>query len=117
MAGVVVGFVTVPTRELAATIAKALVSTRVAACVNTIQGITSTYMWEGKVEEDSELLLMIKTQDTMKEQVIQRVTELHTYDVPEVIFTDVTGGLPAYLKWVQTEAVGTTAQARPPPSS
>mmetsp|Transcript_708 Transcript_708/g.1855 ORF Transcript_708/g.1855 Transcript_708/m.1855 type:complete len:157 (+) Transcript_708:60-530(+) len=98
--GVSFCFVTAPSKEVANKLADALVHEKLAACVNVIPGIQSTYLWEGKVERDEELLLMIKTRSSLTTQVAKFVEKNHGYDVPEVICTEVTDGLPAYLKWV-----------------
>jgi uncharacterized protein involved in tolerance to divalent cations len=98
--GLSICYVTVPDEELANKLASKLVETKLAACVNIIPGIKSTYFWEGKVAQDSELLLMIKTRNSLREDLISFVKENHSYTLPEVICTDIVAGSPAYLKWV-----------------
>lgn len=93
-------YVTAPTMEVAKKIAHGLVSSRLAACANIVPGITSVYHWKGKIEEDSELLLMIKTQTPLVPQVIDAVRGLHPYEVPEVISVPITAGYEDYLAWI-----------------
>lgn len=93
-------FITVATAEEAERIACALVEERLAACANLIPGITSIYRWEGKVQREPEALLIVKTTDARLAALIQRVKELHSYQVPEIIALPVTGGSPEYLAWL-----------------
>ncbi|KAF2349901.1 Divalent ion tolerance protein CutA [Trinorchestia longiramus] len=93
-------YVTVPNPDVAKTIARGLVRNRLAACVNIIPGVTSVYEWEDKIEEDSELILMIKSRCSKIEELTEFVKKNHPYDVCEVITTPITGGNPAYLSWL-----------------
>ena len=90
--------------EHADAIADKLVETRLAACVNAIPGVVSTYRWEGKVEKDQETTLLIKTRQALIGDVVAAIREVHPYDVPEVIAMPLLGaGEPSYLAWVGTE--------------
>ncbi|WP_133513111.1 divalent-cation tolerance protein CutA [Candidatus Thiosymbion oneisti] len=93
-------FCTCPDEKTAAKIAEALVVERLAACVNRLPGLTSAYLWQGKVERDTETLLLIKTTNARFEALRMRLCALHPYELPEVIAIPVTKGLPAYLRWV-----------------
>jgi periplasmic divalent cation tolerance protein len=77
--------VTVPNLEEAKKIARILVESRLAACVNIIHNILSIYRWKGKIEEDNEYLLLIKTIEENNEQIIQKILEIHSYENPECI--------------------------------
>ncbi len=95
---------TCPDAETAATIALTLIDERLAACVSRIPGIASTYRWEGKVHQDNEVLLLIKTTRERFDALRARLVELHPYDVPELIALEITDGLPAYLDWLAHES-------------
>merc|ERR1719187_818868 len=93
-------FVTAPNADKAKEIAGGLVSHKLAACVNIIPGITSVYEWEGKIETDSEVLMMIKSRTSRLEELTEFVKKNHPYDVCEVITTSIEGGNQEYLKWI-----------------
>lgn len=90
----------VPSAEVANDIARALVTESLAACVNIVPAITSVYRWEGKVVQDAELLLVIKTRDERYAALEKRIVELHPYSVPEVIALGIEKGSPRYLEWI-----------------
>jgi len=94
---------TVPNSEVAERIARELVTARLAACVNIVPGLRSIYSWQGKVCDDAELLLIIKTTHEQLETMASRIQQLHPYENPEVINVPVGGGLLAYLDWVRQE--------------
>uniref|UniRef100_A0A8D2PUF6 Protein CutA n=1 Tax=Zosterops lateralis melanops TaxID=1220523 RepID=A0A8D2PUF6_ZOSLA len=93
-------FVTCPNQSVATELARALVQQRLAACVNIVPGITSVYTWQGKLEEDSEVLLMIKTRSSRVPELTEYVRSHHPYEVPEVVALPVAQGNPPYLRWV-----------------
>jgi periplasmic divalent cation tolerance protein len=92
--------VTVPAQSEADTIAEALISERLAACVNIIPGLTSVYRWEGKVLRESELLLVIKTTSDRYSELQARVKQLHSYTTPEIIALEFTNASEDYLAWI-----------------
>ena len=94
-------FVTAPDEATARGIASALVEERLAACVNVVPGLTSIYRWEGRVVEDAEALLIVKTTEEALGALEARVRELHPYEVPEVVAVPVEGGSEHYLAWVK----------------
>ncbi|KAM8793813.1 protein CutA [Eudromia elegans] len=94
-------FVTCPSEKVAKELARALVEKRLAACVNVVPQVTSIYEWKGKVEEDNEVLLMIKTRSSRIPALAEFVRSVHPYEVAEVIAVPVTQGNPPYLRWVQ----------------
>ena len=96
-------WVTAPDAEQGATLARALVEDHLVACVNVVPGVRSIYRWEGSVQEDSEVLLIMKTRAQLVDALTARVEALHPYDVPEVVAVDVAGGSAAYLDWVVGE--------------
>ncbi|ESS32443.1 divalent cation tolerance protein, CutA1 family protein [Toxoplasma gondii VEG] len=96
-----VAYVTCKDKTQAEEVASKLVENRLAACVNIVPGITSIYEWEGKMEKDEEVLLIVKTRKELAAEVVAAVRKWHSYDVPEVIFLDVAGGNEPYLDWVK----------------
>ncbi len=92
---------TCPDTESARRIAHALVDERLAACVNRLLGVTSVYRWQGRTQEDAEILLLMKTTRARLPALRDRLAALHPYAVPELIAVPVTDGLPAYLDWLR----------------
>src|SRR5262249_37885876 len=92
--------VTAPNREAASRIAEAVVGSRLAACVNILGGIESIYRWEGKINRDSEILLIIKTTDERYAELEAQIKSLHSYTTPEVLAIRVERGSEAYLRWL-----------------
>ena len=93
-------FATTGSEEQALSIARALVSERLAACVNIVGPIRSVYRWQDAIEDEREFLLIIKTRATLYVKVELRVRELHTYEVPEVLALTADRGSPPYIKWL-----------------
>jgi periplasmic divalent cation tolerance protein len=97
---------TIGSAEEAQALAAALIERRLAACVQVVGPIRSTYRWQGRVQEDEEHLLLCKVPEDRVEEAIAAIEELHAYDVPEVLAFRVESGSPAYLDWVEREATG-----------
>ncbi|XP_026456767.1 protein CutA, chloroplastic-like isoform X2 [Papaver somniferum] len=97
----VVVYVTVPTKEAGKKLAESIVTEKLAACVNRVPGVESVYQWEGKIQTDSEELLIIKTRESLLEPLEEHVKVNHEYDVPEVIAIPITGGSLQYLEWLK----------------
>jgi len=93
--------VTTSSKDQAVTIANALVSEQLAACANIIERIESVYRWEGKIVQDSESLLIIKTTDGRYDNLERRVKQLHSYSTPEVIAIKIERGSSEYLRWLE----------------
>lgn len=96
----VVCFSTIDSEKEALKIAKALVESHLAACVNIIPKVTSVYEWKEEICEETELLLIIKTQQARLKELKAALEDLHPYDVPEFIALPIVDGLPDYLGWV-----------------
>jgi len=94
---------TCPDRETADRIAAALVEERLAACVNVLAGVRSTYRWEGRLRCDDETLLIIKTTANRLQRATERLAELHPYELPELIAVEAAGGSSAYLDWIAAQ--------------
>ena len=86
--------------EEASKLAEALVARRLAACVNRIEGIVSTYRWKRAVQQDAETLLLIKTTTERLEQLEASIKELSRYELPEILAVPIHGGSLEYLEWV-----------------
>lgn len=86
-------------------IADKLIQEKLAACVNIIEGVTSLFWWEGKVDQASEVLLIIKTQKTLFKKLEKAVKSAHSYTVPEIIALPVVAGNTDYLKWIKKTVV------------
>lgn len=97
----IVVYITAPNEDEAANIAKALVASRLAACVNIVKNIRSIYSWQGKVEDDSEVLMIVKTRKALFDKLSNTVINLHSYDVPEVIAIPIIDGSANYLTWLR----------------
>lgn len=97
-------YCTCPDAASARRIAEILVGERLAACVNQLPGIRSTYRWEGAVHSDAEELLLIKTTGARLDALKHRLLELHPHDVPELIAVPVTHGHEAYIDWVRQQS-------------
>ncbi len=95
-------FCACPDRETALGLARTLVEERLAACVNLIADVTSVYRWEGEIQEDGEVLLLIKTTGERVAALTERLRELHPYEVAEIIAVPISEGLTDYLSWITT---------------
>lgn len=97
----VIIFCTCPDDDtVAKQIAEQLVSTRLAACVNILPGVQSVYTWQGKVTQDNEKLLIIKTRSELYPKLENKIKEIHPYELPEIIMVTLDKGLPGYLNWI-----------------
>lgn len=93
--------ITTPNEDMAAEIAKALVQTQLAACANIIKDVRSIYSWQGKVQDDREVLMIVKTRRGLFDRLESKVKELHSYEVPEIIALPVIIGSEDYLRWLR----------------
>lgn len=99
----IVVFVTTGSEDEAARIAKKLVGEKLAACVNILPGVRSIFQWQGKVCEENETLMIIKTHDRRFKELERTVKEEHSYDVPEIIALPILAGSKEYLGWIREE--------------
>ncbi|MBI2909145.1 MAG: divalent-cation tolerance protein CutA [Chloroflexi bacterium] len=90
-------------KEDAERIARVLVERRLAACVQIIGPIDTTYWWKGKVERNPEWLCLIKTRGDLYAEVERTIKEMHPYEVPEIVAVPIVEGLREYLEWVSKE--------------
>ncbi|MDZ7780862.1 MAG: divalent-cation tolerance protein CutA [Gemmatimonadota bacterium] len=101
--GISVVLITAPDTDVAERVGRVLVDEHLAACVNLVPGVTSLFRWEGSVEKEAEVLMVVKSTSDGFERLRRRVIELHPYDSPEVIELPVGGGDERYLAWVREE--------------
>lgn len=101
--GVLLVLTNCPDEATAAKIRRELVEERLAACVNQLGPVQSTYRWQGSVEEAGEITLLIKTTRGRYAALESRIRQLHPYSVPEIVAIAVERGAPDYLSWVDSE--------------
>ena len=94
---------TFPTAEAAAEAGHELVAARLAACVNIIPGMRSIYRWEGKIAQDSEAVMIIKTRASLAEAAIAATRQRHSYTNPALLVVPIEGGSADYLGWLMQE--------------
>ena len=99
----IVILVTASSEEEAKKIARSLVEKRLVACVNIIKDVQSVFRWKGKISDEKELLLIIKTRKKLYKNVEEEVKRLHSYEVPEVIALPIVLGSMDYLYWIDSE--------------
>jgi len=99
----VVVLLTAPDAGVGGGLARTLVEERLAACVNVVPGVRSIYRWEGRIEEEAEVLLIAKTRADRCDALAARVRAIHPYALPEVLVLPACGGSADYLAWVAAE--------------
>ncbi|MBW2016199.1 MAG: divalent-cation tolerance protein CutA [Deltaproteobacteria bacterium] len=106
MSGYLQVFVTVEKREEAERIAGRLLEERLAACVQIIGPVRSTYWWRGNIESSEEWLCLLKTREDLYDDLEETVRNIHSYEVPEILALPIVRGNPDYLKWLTEETRG-----------
>jgi periplasmic divalent cation tolerance protein len=100
----IIVLITAPSKETGRQIAHLLLERRLAACVNILSPIDSLYIWEGKIQEDEEVLLVVKTRsELLQDGLIPAVKTAHPYELPEIIALPIIAGLESYLEWIKQE--------------
>jgi periplasmic divalent cation tolerance protein len=94
-------YITAPSEEEGAKIARTLVEERLAGCVNIVPEIRSIYSWQGKIEDEKEVLLIVKTRLKLFNALKSRVLNMHSYSVPEIIALPIVDGSEEYIKWLK----------------
>lgn len=107
--------VTAPDPQAARALARALVEERLVACANLVPAVTSVYRWEGAIQEEAEVLLVLKTTAACLAELERRVGELHPYDVPEFVALRPEHVAPAYLRWLRASTEPKRGGDRPDP--
>jgi len=98
--------VTMPNGGRALALGRTLVEEGLVACVNVIPGVRSIYLWKGQLQEDDEVLCVIKTRPELYERVQARILALHPYEVPEILAFAADDGSPKYLEWLRASTPG-----------
>ena len=96
-------YITTKNKDEARRIGKELLKLRLAACVNIIDNINSLYWWEGKIQDDNEVILIAKTKESLVKELIEKVKSLHSYSCPCIISLPILDGNKAYLEWLKKE--------------
>jgi periplasmic divalent cation tolerance protein len=99
-------FITAPNVEEAERLAETLVEKKLAACIQILPGMTSVYRWQGKVERQSEVLLIAKTTRAKFGELEKEVRTIHSYETPEIVALELTAGSRPYLEWLETSVEG-----------
>jgi periplasmic divalent cation tolerance protein len=107
-------FTTLPDAEIAGKLARSLVESRLAACVNILAACHSVYRWQGDVQEGGEIPLIIKTTAELYPALETYLRQQHPYALPEIIALDVAQGLPEYLSWVEDSTLAESRLAPQP---
>ena len=97
---------TVQNKEEGLKIARSLIRSRLAACVNIIPNISSVYYWKDKIVEDCELILFIKTRKSLFDKVKDEIKKLHSYEVPEILLISLENSEKTYLSWLLENTTG-----------
>ena len=103
---VILALTTCPDEASAQAVATALVQERLAACVNRVGGLRSTYIWDARLQDEAEILLIIKTTAARLDELKARLKSLHPYELPELLAIAVAGGNERYLDWVRMSVAG-----------
>lgn len=105
MSEFIIVFCTTNDFQNAKQIAKQIVNEKLCACVNILPSVSSVYSWENNVQEDDEILMIIKTKKTLFDTLCSRIKELHPYEVPEIISTEIIQGSKSYLDWISNNTL------------
>ena len=96
-------YITASDGEEARRLARAVVESRLAACANVFDTMTSVYRWQGAVQEDSEAVVIAKTREDLVPALTEKIKELHSYDCPCIVSLPLTGGSDDFLAWIAAE--------------
>ena len=91
---------TVPSEDQGKEIARTLINEKLVPCVNIIPAVKSLYMWKNKLNEDDELILIMKSKASLFDKIKERILELHSYECPEIIALPIINGFESYLNWI-----------------
>ena len=97
----IIVFMTASNREEAVKIVRTLLEERLIACANIMDPVSSFFWWKGKIEEEKEVLVIMKSHETLFKKLSKRVMELHSYDTPEILALPIVDGSASYLDWIK----------------
>ena len=100
MTDLILVLTTLPSSDAAVELAKSVVQERLAACANLLPAVRSIYLWQGKLQDENEVLVLLKTRQDQFERLKARILELHPYEVPEVLSVPVEQAHAAYREWI-----------------
>ena len=112
----IVVYATFPDEAKALATAEALVAAGLVACANIVPGIISVCIWEGRLEREREVAMLMKTRRALADDVITAVTEMHPYDNPAVVAWTIVAGSAEYLRWIDEQTAGGKAPLPPKPA-
>ena len=96
-------YITASSKDEARSIGRTLVESRLAACVNIVESITSFYWWNGEIQEDNEAAIIAKTKESLVQELIETVKAMHSYSCPCIVCLPIVAGNPPFLAWVEEE--------------
>jgi len=96
-------YITAGSIDEARTIARELVSNRLAACANIIDNVNSLYWWNGEIQDDREVILIAKTRESLIPELVDKVKSMHSYECPCIVSLPIIDGNPAFLDWIAEE--------------
>lgn len=97
----IIVLMTTSTKQEATNIVKVLLKERLIACANIVDSVSSFFWWQDKIEQEKEVLVIMKSQQDLFEKLSKKVQELHSYDVPEILALPIVDGSQAYLNWIK----------------
>ncbi|TET24839.1 MAG: divalent-cation tolerance protein CutA [Candidatus Bathyarchaeum sp.] len=97
----IIVLITASTKEETVRIVRTLLEERLIACANIMDPVSSFFWWQGKIEEEKEVLVIMKSHETLFKKLSKRVMELHSYDTPEILALPIVNGSPSYLDWMK----------------
>jgi periplasmic divalent cation tolerance protein len=95
------GYITFPTKAEAKNVVLALLEEKLIACANIIDGAESYFVWEDDIQQAREVIVIFKTRQKNEEKIIRMVRQLHSYEIPCIVFAPLEYGNPEFLKWAE----------------
>jgi len=96
-------YMTAGDRQEAERVGQALIESKLAACVNILDGMQSMFWWQGKVEQEGEIVVIAKTREDLVPQLTEKVKSVHSYDCPCIVAVPIIDGNPDFLQWIREE--------------